>query len=54
MIGLIKNIFKEQIHHILTWTEAARPGNKTIWVKFYVESDFQVQNIQIVHPDQVV
>ena len=33
--------------------EAARPGNKTIWLKFHVESDVQVQNIQIFHPDQM-
>ena len=37
---------KHQYPHILTWMEDSRPGNKTIWVKFYIETDVQVKNKQ--------
>ena len=34
-----------------TWLEALGPEQFTIWVKFYVESEFQVENIRFLHPD---
>ena len=36
---------------ILTWLEALGPEQLTIWVKFYVESEFQVENTRFLHPD---
>ena len=27
------------------------PENLTIWVKFYVESEFQVEDTRVLHPD---
>ena len=50
MNGLIKNIFEKTNPDILTWTEV-RPQKLTIWVKFCVESEFQVENAQKMRPD---
>ena len=40
----------ENIEQIL-WLEVLGPENLTIWVKFYVESEFQVENTRFLHPD---
>ena len=34
-----------------TWMTDSRPGNKTPRVKFCVESDFQVENTQLLEPE---
>ena len=39
-----KNRLKNTFAYILTCTEAVRPEKLTIWVKFYVESEFRVEN----------
>ena len=36
----------------MTWTGAFRPEKLTIYVKFYVESEFQVENARFLHPDR--
>ena len=36
---------------IFTWLEALGPEQLTIWVIFYVESEFQVENTRFLHPD---
>ena len=38
---------------ILTWIGEFRPGNKTIWVVFYVESEFSGPRAQFLSPDRV-
>ena len=36
---------------MLTCTEAVRPEILTIWVNFYVESEFRVENALKMRPD---
>ena len=38
---------------MLTWVGEFRPGNKTIWVVFYVESEFSGPRAQFLSPDRV-
>ena len=37
----------------MTWICEFRPGNKTIWVVFYVESEFSGPRAQFLSPDRV-
>ena len=50
MMRLKKSMSKKNAQ-ILTCTEAVRPENLTIWVKFYVESEFRVENTKKMRPD---
>ena len=43
MMRFKKNMLTKHAQ-ILTCTEAVRPEHLTIWVKFYVESEFRVEN----------
>ena len=40
MNRLRKNTLKKSFPHILTWNCEFRLGNKTVYVKFYEESEF--------------
>ena len=51
MNGLKKNRLKNKFPRILTWVAVLGPENLTIWVKFCVESEFQVENAQKMRPD---
>ena len=47
----INSNFKIRCPDFLTWMEDSRPGKSTLGVTFCVESDFQVENAQILHLD---
>ena len=50
------NGVKNKIHHfreMLTSTQTYRPQNLTIYVKFHVESKFEVENAQFLCLDLV-
>ena len=44
---------KNKFPDILTWIGEFRPENKTIWVVFYVESEFSGPRAQFLSPDRV-
>ena len=39
------------ILRILAWLGALGPDKLTIWVNFYVESEFQFEHIRFLHPE---
>ena len=49
----LRKIEKNTFPDILTWIGEFRPGNKTIWVVFYVESEFSGPRAQFLSPDRV-
>ena len=44
-------LIKNKNVQMLTLPEAFRPEKLTIWVNFYVESEFQIENTRFLHPD---
>ena len=40
---------KQKCPDISTWTQAYRPHNLNIWIKFEVESEIEVANTQFLH-----
>ena len=50
---MFEKIRKKKNPDILTWIGEFRPGNKTIWVVFYVESEFSGPRAQFLSPDRV-
>ena len=44
MNGLKKDRLKNKFAQMLTCTEAVRPENLTIWVIYYLEFEFQIEN----------
>ena len=51
MIEFKKNIFKKQVSDILTRFHDSRPFQQGKCTVFDQESDFQVKNNQILHPE---
>ena len=49
--GSTKTHVKKHVHHTLTWMKDSRPGNLSLGMKCFVESDVRVENIKILHVD---